>query len=528
MSRLTALITGSCASTVRASVAVDHRRLGRWYLVFALAMALWGGLDALLLRTVLVTPGADVWMARTYDAFFTTHGLTMLFLFATPAIWGFAYTVVPSLIGTDRTAFPALGTAAFWLLPPAALAMRAGTIGGLVGVAGLEPVAIGWTMYPPLSTQSTNLAVDLLLVGLFLVVVSTVVTAANFVVTIARCRTIRWLEVDTFTWTVLTSAAMAILSFPVLSFALVLLLADRNLGTAFFVGPGGDPVAWQHLFWFFAHPQVYVLALPPMGILSHVLPRFSGCRLYGHRSAVYSTLAIGVLAFTVWGHHMFTTGMDPRARVAFMFVTLAVALPSAAKTVTWLGTLWGGAIRLTVPMLFALGSIGFFVGGGVTGVLLAVVPLNVVYNGTYYVVAHLHLMLLGLVVFAFLSGAYYWFPLLTGRWYNESLARLHFWLTAIGVAVTVAALLVLGLAGLPRRVSTYPAAFAPLHQLATVGAFVVAVGQLVFCLNCWRSWRTGEPAGSDPWSLESAPTHDREWRSVESTATPSSRTRDRS
>ncbi|UHQ98634.1 cbb3-type cytochrome c oxidase subunit I (plasmid) [Natrinema zhouii] len=495
---------------------VDHRRLGRWHLAFALAMGLWGGLDALFLRTALVTPGPDRWTAETYNAFFTTHGLTMLFLFVLPAIWGFAYAAVPRLIDADDIAFPRLGVWAFWLQVPAALSIRAGTIGGVLGLAGLEPVASGWTLYPPLSVFSSNPAVDAVLVGLLLVAVGTAATASNFVVTVRRHRGIRWLDVDTFTWTVLTSAAMSLVAFPVLAVTVALLLADRALGTAFLLG-GGGPLLWQHLFWFFAHPLVYILVLPPMGIVSHVLPRFAGRRLFGRRSSVYSTLAIGVVSFTVWAHHMFVTGMSPSVRTVFMFTTLAVALPSSAKLCTWLVTLWGGSIRHTAPMIASIAAVGFFVVGGVTGVFLAAVPINVRYTGTYYVVAHFHLLLAGFVGLALVAGAYYWFPLLTGRRLEPGLARLHAWLTIVGVAVAFGALLLVGLAQLPRRIATYPAAYAPLQQLATVGAYVIAAGQLVFLLVLGSSLWIGDPADGesaddDPWDLEDGPSHMREWR----------------
>ncbi|SEW02002.1 cytochrome c oxidase subunit I [Natrinema salifodinae] len=489
---------------------VDHRRLGRWHLAFALAMGLWGGLDALLLRTALLTPRLARWPAETYNAFFTTHGLTMLFLFALPAIWGFAYAAVPPLIAADGVASPTLGALAFWLQIPAALSLRAGAVGGVLGVAGFEPVAIGWTLYPPLSVRSPNPAIDAVLVGLLLVAVGTALTAANLVVTIRRNREVRWLDVDTFTWTVVTAAAMAVVAFPVLAAAVALLLADRALETVL-IGDGGL-LGWQHLFWFFAHPLVYVLVLPPMGIVSHVLPRFAGRRLFGRRSSVYSTLAIGVVSFTVWAHHMFVTGMSPAVRTVFMLTTLAVALPSSAKLCTWLVTLWGGSIRYTAPMLAALAAVGFFVVGGVTGVFLAAPPINIRYTGTYYVVAHFHLLLAGFVGLALLAGAYYWYPLLTGRRLEPGLARLHVWLTVVGIAVTFGALLLVGLAALPRRVATYPARYAPLHQLATVGTYVIVAGQAAFLWNLGRSVRTGEPASADPWDLEGGPSHTREWR----------------
>ncbi|ELZ13089.1 cytochrome C oxidase subunit I [Haloterrigena salina JCM 13891] len=490
---------------------VDHRRLARWHLALALVMGLWGGLDALFLRTALVTPTLGRLTAETYNAFFTTHGLTMLFLFALPAIWGVSYVAVPPLIEADDVAAPTLGAVAFWLQVPAALSIRAGTIGGILGVAGLEPVASGWTLYPPLSVLSANPAVDALLAGLALVAVGTTLTAWTLLRTILREREVRWLEVDTFTWTVLTAAAMSLLAFPVLAATVALVLADRTLATGFLLG-GGGPQVWQHLFWFFAHPLVYIVVLPPMGIVSHVLPRFAGRKLFGHRSSVYSTLAIGVVSFTVWAHHMFVTGMSLPVRTVFMLTTLAVALPSSAKLCTWLVTLWGGSIRYTAPMVASLAAVGFFVVGGVTGVFLAVVPINVRYTGTYYVVAHFHLLLAGFVALALVAGVYYWFPLLTDRRLEPGLARLHVWLTVVGVAVTFGALLLVGLAQLPRRVATYPAAYAPLHQLATVGAYVIAAAQAVFLANLARSLWLGDPAPNDPWALESGPSHTREWK----------------
>lgn len=476
-----------------------YRRIGRWHLLFALVMGVWGGLDALLLRTALIAP--ELLPSRTYDALFTTHGLTMLFLFALPAIWGFAYAVVPAAVGADRLAFPRAGRVAFWLLPVAALGIRAGAIGHLLGLE-VAPVATGWTFYPPLSTQMSNPTIDLALAGLLAVVASTVLTAGTLLATVLRRRTVQWLDVDLFTWSVLTAATMVLLSFPVLAAAAVFLLSDRLLATGFFAGSTGSPLLWQHLFWFFAHPLVYVLVLPPMGIVSRVVARFSGRRLVGRRTAIYATLAIGVISFTVWGHHMFATGMDPRARIAFMYVTLAVALPSAVKAFGWLATLWQGTVRLTAPMEASIAAIGFFTVGGITGVALAAVPLDLLYNGTHYVVAHFHFMLAGFVGFTVLAGTYYWFPLLTGRWYDPRLAALHVRLTTVGIAVAFTALLVLGLGGLPRRAATYPAAYAPLHQLATVGAALIAVGQLLFIWNLLRSARSGPPAPIDPWAAE--------------------------
>ena len=495
---------------------LDHRDIGLMYVVFGVAAGLLGGLDALLLRTGLLTPAADVWTTGTYDELFTTHGLTMLFLFATPVTFGLANRVIPSLIGAREMAFPRLNAVAFWLLPPAFLLMRAGTLSTVLGVGGISPPATGWTFYPPLSTVSTNVGLDLTLLGLHLSGVTTMLGAANLLTTIVAERDVGWHRLDVFSWTMLATSGLVLVAFPVLGTALLCLLADRNLGTTFFAVEGGGPLLWQHLFWFFGHPEVYILALPPMGILSHLIPKFSGRELFGREFVVYSTLAIAVLSFGVWAHHMFTTGIDPRIRASFMAVTLAIALPSAVKTFNWLATMWGGRIRLTAPMLFCVGAVGNFVVGGVTGVFLAAVPVDLLYHGTYYVVGHFHLILVGTVVFALFAACYFWFPLFTGRTYDPTLARAHFWLTTLGVAVAFLTMLALGAAGLPRRMATYPARFAGFQQVITLGAFLIGFAQVLWLWNMVVSWRSGPVVESgDVWNLEENGGVTREWRAFE-------------
>ena len=495
---------------------LDHRDIGVLYVVFGVAAGLLGGLDALLLRTGLLTPAADVWGAGTYDELFTTHGLTMLFLFVTPVTFGLANRVVPSLVGAREMAFPRLNAVAFWLLPPAFLLVRAGTVADVFGVGSITPPATGWTFYPPLSTVSTNVGLDCTLLGLHLSGVATMLGAANLAITVVAERDVGWHRLDVFSWTMLATSGLVLVAFPVLGTALVCLLADRNLGTTFFAVEGGGPLLWQHLFWFFGHPEVYILALPPMGILSHLIPKFSGRELFGYEYIVYSTLAIAVLSFGVWAHHMFTTGIDPRIRASFMAVTLAIALPSAVKVFNWLATMWGGRIRLTVPMLFCVGAIGNFVLGGVTGVFLAAVPVDLVYHGTYYVVGHFHLVLVGMVVFALFAACYFWFPLFTGRLFDPTLARAHFWLTTVGVAVTFLTMLALGAAGLPRRMATYPVRFAGFHQVITLGAFLIGFAQVLWAWNMVASWRAGPVVESaDVWDLRENGGLTREWRAFE-------------
>ncbi len=481
---------------------VNHRDIGILYLVFGSASGLLGALDAMMLRTDALSPRPGVWGTGTYDALFTTHGLTMLFLFAGPVIFGLGNYFVPILVGTDEMAFPRVNAVGFWVLVPAGLLMRAGIIADFLSVPGMGPPAIGWTMYPPLSAAMPNPDIDLLLLGLHLSGLGTIMAGINFVVTIVVSRTVPWPELDIFSWTMLVTGGLVIFAFPVLGSAILMLLADRNVGTTFFTTPGGGPMLWQHLFWFFGHPEVYILVLPPMGLLSYILPRFAGRRLFGFEFVVYSTLAIGVLAFGVWSHHMFTTGLDPRLQASFMAVTLAIAVPSAVKTFNWMATLWNGKIRLTTPMLFCLGAIANFVVGGVTGVFLAAIPVDELLHGTYYVVGHFHFMLVGMTVFALFAACYYWFPLLTGRWYDRHLARLHFWLSALGVAVTFTVLVLLGMDGLPRRMATYPVRFVMLQQVATICAYVLGIGQLVWLWNMMRSLLRGDRVETDdPWNL---------------------------
>jgi len=479
---------------------VDHRDVGRLYIALAAVAGAWGGLDAMAVRTELVTPGTGVWGAQTYDAFFTTHGLTMLFFFATPLAFGLANVVVPLLIGADDMSFPRVNALAFWLLPPALLLVRAGTIGQLAGISWLAPPATGWTMYPPMSAEQAGVGLDFALIGLHLSGVSTVAGAINLVVTIVAERGdgTPWHRLDIFTWSMLTTAGLVLFAFPVLGSTVVMLLLDRNVGTTYFAVEGGGPLLWQHLFWFFGHPEVYILVLPAMGIVSLLLPRFAGRKLFGFRYVVYSTLAIGVLSFGVWGHHMFATGIDPRLRASFMAVSLAIAVPSAVKTFNWIATLWNGRVRLTVPMLFCLGAVGTFVLGGVTGVFLAAAPVDQVLHGTYYVVGHFHLVLVGMIVSALFAATYYWFPLVTGRLYDVRLGRVHFWLTLGGTLLAFVPMLLVGQLGLPRRMATYPEAFVPLQTVATVGAYVLGIGQVVWLWNVGSAlWRGDRVEAAD-------------------------------
>ena len=346
--------------------------------------------------------------------------------------------------------------------------------------------------------------------------------AINFIATIftERGDDINWANLDIFSWTILTQSALILFAFPLLGSAIIMLLLDRNLSTTFFTVEGGGPLLWQHLFWFFGHPEVYILVLPPMGLVSLILPKFSGRKLFGFKFVVYSTLAIGVLSFGVWAHHMFSTGMDPRLRASFMAVSLAIAIPSAVKTFNWITTMWNGRLRLTTPMLFCVGFVSNFIIGGVTGVFLAAIPVDLVLHDTYYVVGHFHYIVMGAIGFAVFAGIYYWFPIFTGRMYQRKLGKAHFWLSMIGTNITFFAMLALGYLGMPRRYATYAfdGAIAPLaqvttfQQLATVGAFILLVGQLIFVWNLVQSWLEGQKIeNGDPWNLERDGMLNKEW-----------------
>src|SRR6056297_1846948 len=456
------------AGIVRWLTTVDHKDIGILYGLYGLIAFTWGGVAVLLMRAELATAAENFIGANFYNALLTTHGITMLFLFGTPIIAAFGNYFVPLLIGADDMAFPRINAIAFWLLPPAAILIWAGF--PLEAVTnGVDPAQTSWTMYTPLSVEQTNPGVDLMLLGLHLSGVSATMGAINFIATIftERDDEVSWATLDIFSWTMLTQSGLILFSFPLLGSALVMLLLDRNFGTTFFTVQGGSPILWQHLFWFFGHPEVYILVLPPMGLVSLILPRFAGRKLFGYKFVVYSTLALGVLSFGVWAHHMFSTGIDPRLRVSFMAVSLAVAIPSAVKTFNWITTMWNGRLRLTSPMLFCIGFVSNFIIGGVTGVFLASIPVDLVLHDTYYVVGHFHYVVMGAIAFAGFSAFYYWFPIYAGRMYQTQLARWHFWLTMIGTNVTFFALLLLGYGGMPRRYATYLPQFTDLHQIAS-------------------------------------------------------------
>ena len=507
------------AGIVRWLTTVDHKDIGILYGIYGIVAFAVGGLMVTVMRIDLITTESILGTA-TYNGLLTSHGITMLFLFGTPIIAGFANYLIPLLIGADDMAFPRINAIAFWLLPPAALLIWAGFFAKPLGL--FEPAQTAWTMYTPLSLGEAgpsgdmvgSTGVDLVLLGLHLSGVATTIGAINFIATIFthRGEKVTWANLDIFSWTVLTQSGLILFAFPLLGSALLMLLADRNFGTTFFLSDGGD-LLWQHLFWFFGHPEVYVLVLPMMGIISYVLPRFAGRQLFGFKFVVYSTLAIGVLSFGVWAHHMFSTGIDPRLQASFMAVSIAISIPSAVKTFNWITTLWNGRIRLTTPMLFCIGFVSNFIIGGVTGVFLASIPVNLVLHDTYYVVGHFHYIVMGAIAIAGFAGIYYWFPLVTGRMYQKSLGKAHFWLTIVGTNVTFFAMILLGYGGMPRRYASYLPEFATLHQVATLGAVILLIGQLIWLYNMVSSWFEGKRVDNgDPWDLNQDGMRSIEWQ----------------
>ncbi|WP_226479036.1 DUF6789 family protein [Natrinema amylolyticum] len=516
------------AAAVRWTTTTNHREIGLLYIAFGTVAAIWGGIDAMMIRTHLLTPEANIWTEQTYNELFTMHGLTMLIFFVTPVFFGIGNYFLPLLIGADDMAFPRLNAIGFWLLPPSLLLARLGIVAEVTGavlavvvptdwisvlLAFQEP-AIGWTMYPPLSL-APNPQTNFLLLGLHLSGIATTIGAINFITTIIyeRDESIGWANLDIFSWNMLITSAIIVFAFPLLGTALLMLLFDRNFGTTFFAVEGGGPILWQHLLWFWGHPEVYIIFLPATGLMSLILPKFVGRKLFGFKFIVYSTIAIGVLSFGVWAHHMFVTGIDPRVRASFMATSIAIAVPSAIKVFNWITTMWNGDVRLAAPTILCIGSIGLFIVGGVTGIFLAVIPVDVIYHGTYYVVGHFHLILMGIIPLMMFAASYYWYPMLTGRMYDRRLAIFQSSLLVIGAALTFMTLMALGFLELPRRYATYPPGYSGLQVVATVGSFIIGLSVLMWLYNMIWSYFQGTPIETaDPWELKATEQFTPEWQ----------------
>jgi cytochrome c oxidase subunit I len=478
-------------------ITVDHKKIGVLYIFTAFAVFLFGGVLALLFRLELAQPGMQVMSQNTYNQLFTIHGTVMVLLFAAQVSTGLGNYLMPLQIGAADVAFPRLNAMSYWLYLFGTLVLLSSFF-----VAG-GPAASGWTAYPPLSDSKylQGSGMDLWIIGLALAGIAGIVGAVNLVTTIFRMRVpgMTMFRMPLFTWGILVNQLLILFAFPAITAALAMLFIDRNFGAAFFdPARGGSPVLYQHLFWFFGHPEVYIVILPMFGIISEIIPVFSRQPIFGYRALVFAFFGIAALSFGVWAHHMFTT--DAVYLPFFSLLTMLIAVPTGIKIFNWIGTMWGGAISFTTPMLCAIAFIFVFLVGGITGVFLGSTPIDFQVNDTYYVVAHFHYVMVAALLFAMFGGFYFWFPKITGRLLSERLGKWHFWLLFIGFNVTFFVQFNLGLEGMPRRIADYPIrSWGDYNLISTVGSFIMAVGILVFVWNFFVSLRRGQPAGDDPW-----------------------------
>ncbi len=472
----------------------DHKKIGALYISTAFGFFILGGIMALFIRTQLAVPGLDFVDASTYNQLFTMHGTTMIFFFVMPMMTGLANYIVPLQIGAADMAFPRINALSFWMVPLAGLLLYSGYAFG--GAANA-----GWTGYAPLSAKE-GIGIDLWIAGLVLVGTSSILGAINFIATIFKMRApgMTLMRMPLFVWNTLVTSVLLIFAMPVLTAGFMMLFIDRHYGGGFFdPALGGNPVLWQHVFWFFGHPEVYILILPAFGIVTEILPVFSRKPLFGYKAFVFATASIGALGFSVWAHHMFTTGAV--FLPFFSFFTFLIAVPTGIKFFNWLATMWGGQLRFSTPLLFALGFISLFLIGGLDGAFLAVVPFDFLVQDTYWVVSHLHYVLVAGSVFGIFAGLYYWFPKMTGRALSERLGKVHWLGLFVGTNLAFFPQHILGLMGMPRRIVHYAdnPGWGALNLLSTIGAFMIALSILVFMWNVFVTLRRPQDAPDDPW-----------------------------
>jgi len=485
------------AGILRWLTSTNHKDIGTMYLVFALIMFFIGGTMALVIRAELWQPGLQIVEPHFFNQMTTMHALVMVFGVVMPAFTGFANWQLPMMIGAPDMALPRMNNWSFWLLP-FAFTMLISTL--FMQKLGGSPAG-GWTLYPPLSTQG-GIGTDFAILSIHMMGISSVLGAINVIATVLNMRApgMTLMKMPLFVWTWLVTAFLLLAVMPVLAGAVTMLLTDRHFGTHFFDGAfGGDPVLFQHVFWFFGHPEVYILILPAFGVASTIIPTFARKPLFGYASMVYAVASIAFLSFIVWAHHMFTVGLPIAGELFFMYATMLIAVPTGVKVFNWIATMWKGSMTFETPMLFAIAFVFLFTIGGLSGLMLSIVPADFQYQDTYFVVAHFHYVLVSGAIFSILGGAYYWLPKWTGHMYNETLGKWHFWLTAIGFNLTFFPQHFLGLAGMPRRIPDYALQFTEFNQWSTVGAFLLGFAQLIFVYIVVKAVNGGKKATDQVW-----------------------------